>query len=129
MEDNGTETSTARKQNALDLVVNRIDAMELVVSTVLDKVSDIHHAVGMQALVQGRGDTEELRLEHELNLETVEQAPPLHLSSRSPQQRDNEEDAQEEAGSSVVKTSLLREAGAAMIGRKTKQATSPVSPA
>ena len=129
MEDNGTETSTTRTQNAIDLAVDRIDTMELVLSTVLDKVSDIHHAVGLQALVQGHGDTEKQRLDHGLNLEAGGQAPPMHLSSRSSQQRDHQEDAQEETESSVVEASLLREAGAAMIGRKTKQALSPVSPA
>ena len=129
MEDNGTETSTTRTQNAIDLAVDRIDTMELVLSTVLDKVSDIHHAVGLQALVQGHGDTEKQRLDHGLNLEADGQAPPMHLSSRSSQQRDHQEDAQEEAESSVVEASLLREAGAAMIGRKTKQPLSPVSPA
>ena len=129
MEDNGTETSTTRTQNAIDLAVDRIDTMELVLSTVLDKVSDIHHAVGLQALVQGHGDTEKQRLDHGLNLEAGGQAPPMHLSSRSSQQRDHQEDAQEETESSVVEASLLREAGAAMIGRKTKQPLSPVSPA
>ena len=129
MEDNGTETSTTRTQNAIDLAVDRIDTMELVLSTVLDKVSDIHHAVGLQALVQGHGDTEKQRLDHGLNLEADGQAPPMHLSSRSSQQRDHQEDAQEETESSVVEASLLREAGAAMIGRKTKQPLSPVSPA
>ena len=129
MEDNGTETSTTRTQNAIDLAVDRIDTMELVLSTVLDKVSDIHHAVGLQALVQGNGDTEKQRLDHGLNLEAGGQAPPMHLSSRSSQQRDHQEDAQEETESSVVEASLLREAGAAMIGRKTKQPLSPVSPA
>ena len=129
MEDNGTETSTTRTQNAIDLAVDRIDTMELVLSTVLDKVSDIHHAVGLQALVQGHGDTEKQRLDHGLNLEAGGQAPPMHLSSRSSQQRDHQEDAQEETESSVVEASLLREAGAAMIGRRTKQPLSPVSPA
>ena len=129
MEDNGTETSTTRTQNAIDLAVDRIDTMELVLSTVLDKVSDIHHAVGLQALVQGHGDTGKQRLDHGLNLEAGGQAPPMHLSSRSSQQRDHQEDAQEETESSVVEASLLREAGAAMIGRKTKQPLSPVSPA
>ena len=129
MEDNGTETSTTRTQNAIYLAVDRIDTMELVLSTVLDKVSDIHHAVGLQALVQGHGDTEKQRLDHGLNLEAGGQAPPMHLSSRSSQQRDHQEDAQEETESSVVEASLLREAGAAMIGRKTKQPLSPVSPA
>ena len=128
MEDNVAETSSTRTQN-IDLAEDRIDTMELVLSTVLDKVSDIHHAVGLQALVQGHGDTEKQRLDHGLNLEADGQASPMHFSSRSSQQRDHQEDAQEEAESSVVEASLLREAGAAMIGRKTKQPLSPVSPA
>ena len=59
-------------------------------------------------LVQGHGDTEKLRLDHGLSLEAELQAPPMHLSSRSSQQRDHQEDAQEEAESSVVEASLLR---------------------